>query len=93
MLEGSVKLGVGLDIALTTKRFMEEAGFVDVQEKVFKLPKNEWPQDNHLKTLGRMWEENVLSGLSGFSMAHYSRDLSWSKDQIEVSLAGRLVRC
>lgn len=85
--QASVKAARPLKVAHKLKGWYEEAGFVDVREKVFKLPMNEWPQDNHLKALGRMWEENVLSGLSGFSMAHYSRDLSWSKDQIEVSLA------
>jgi len=68
------------------KRWYEQAGFEDVQERMFKLPLNPWPKDTHLKALGAMSEENCLVGLSGFSMGPFSRILHWSKDQIEVSL-------
>ena len=75
-----------LRIANKLKNWYEEAGFVDVQEMVFKLPVNAWPKDKHLKALGSMSEDNWLTGLSGFSMAYFSRVLHWSKDEIEVSL-------
>jgi hypothetical protein len=84
--QAAVKAARPLKIAHKLKDWYEQAGFVDVQEKIFKLPINAWSRDQHLKTLGAMWEENLLLGLSGFSMAHYSRILSWSKDQIEASL-------
>ncbi|TVY57205.1 Secondary metabolism regulator LAE1 [Lachnellula cervina] len=73
-------------IANKFKRWYKAAGFVDVQEKVFKIPVNAWPRDRHLKTLGMMSEENWLCGLSAFSMGHFSRILNWSKPQIEVYL-------
>ncbi|KAH8602185.1 putative Trans-aconitate 2-methyltransferase [Bisporella sp. PMI_857] len=73
-----------LRIANKLKRWYEEVGFVDVQEKVFKLPMNPWPKDKHLKALGRMSEDNWLAGLSAFSMAPFSRELEWSKNEIEV---------
>jgi hypothetical protein len=75
-----------LRIASRLKRWYEEAGFVDVQEKVFKMPINPWPRDAHLKTLGSMSEDNWLSGLQGFSLAPFSRYLNWTKDEIEVIL-------
>ena len=84
--QAAVKAARPLRIAHRLKDWYEQAGFVDVQERIFKLPINSWPKDRHLKILGAMWEENLLSGLSGFSMAHYSRVLSWSKEQIEVDL-------
>jgi hypothetical protein len=73
-----------LNIADKLKTWYEEAGFVDVQEKIFKLPVNQWPQDRHMKALGTMSEDNWLSGLSGFTMAHFTRTLNWSKNEIEV---------
>ena len=75
-----------LRIANKMKRWYEEAGFVDVQERVFKLPMNPWPKDKHLKTLGRMSEDNWLAGLGAFSMGPFSRILDWSKNEIEVRL-------
>jgi ubiquinone/menaquinone biosynthesis C-methylase UbiE len=75
-----------LKIANKLKRWYEEVGFVDVQEKIFKLPLGMWPRDPHLKELGRMWEDNCLAGLQGFSLAYFSRMLGWSKTEIEVYL-------
>ena len=51
-LEGSIKLRAGLDTALTTKRFMEEAGFVDVVEVIYKWPLNRWPANKQMKEIG-----------------------------------------
>ena len=73
-----------LRIANRMKKWYEAEGFVDVQERVFKLPMNTWPRDKHLKTLGSMAEDNWLAGLQGFSMAPFSRVLNWNKNEIEV---------
>jgi hypothetical protein len=47
LLEGSLKLGVGLDVALITKQLMEEAGFVDVVQVIYKWPLNRWPANKN----------------------------------------------
>ena len=83
--DASMKAGRPLRIAHKLKTWYERAGFVDVQEKVFKLPMNPWPKDKHLKALGAMSEENLLAGLSGFSMAHFSRVLHWSKEEVSCA--------
>jgi hypothetical protein len=75
-----------LRIANRLKKWYIEAGFVDVQEKVFKMPINTWPRDREMKTLGKWWGENILLGLQGFSLAYFSRVLGWSKDEIEVCI-------
>ena len=85
--EAALRAGRPLRIANKLKRWYEEAGFEDVQERVFKVPLNPWPKDTYLKTLGAMSEENCLEGLSGFSMGPFSRMLHWSKSEIEVSLS------
>jgi ubiquinone/menaquinone biosynthesis C-methylase UbiE len=75
-----------LRIGNKLKRWYEAAGFVDVHEKVLKLPMNPWPKDKHLKTLGSMSEENWLAGLQGFTVGPFSRILNWSKTEIEVRI-------
>jgi hypothetical protein len=85
--EAAMKAGRPMRIAHKLKRWYEQAGFVDVQEKVFVLPMNQWPKDKRLRTLGAMWEENMLAGLSGFSMGPFSRSLKWRKNEIEVNLS------
>lgn len=64
----------------------ERVGFVDVQERVFKMPTNGWPRDERLKELGRMWERNFLQGLSGFTFKLFSRAFDRTAEEIEVSL-------
>jgi hypothetical protein len=54
MLEGSLKLGVGLDVALKTKQFMEETGFVDVNQVIYKWPLNRWPANKAMKEIGTL---------------------------------------
>jgi metalloendopeptidase OMA1, mitochondrial len=82
--DASMKLERPLRIANKLKRWFVEAGYVDVHEKVFKLPVNTWPRDPEFKTLGAWWQHNLLLGLQGFSLAYFTRVLGWTKDEIEV---------
>jgi hypothetical protein len=54
LLEGSLKLGVGLNTASTTKQIMEEVGFVDVVEVIYKWPLNRWPANKEMKEIGML---------------------------------------
>lgn len=72
-------------LAATLRKTYEEVGFVDIQERIFKMPMNGWPKDERLKELGRMWERNFLTGLSGFSFTLFNRVFGRTPAQIEVS--------
>lgn len=74
------------DVAENVREAYEQAGFVDVQERIFKMPMNGWPKDERLKEIGRMWERNFLMGLSGFSFTLFNRVYQRTPAQIEVSL-------
>ncbi|KYK60315.1 methyltransferase domain-containing protein [Drechmeria coniospora] len=69
----------------TLKEIYERVGFVDVQERIFKMPTNAWAKDEMINKLGLMWERNLLQGLSGFSYSLFNRTYGWSAAQIEVS--------
>jgi len=62
----------------------ERVGFVDVQQRIFKLPVNGWAKDEKLKDLGQMWEKNLLTGLSGFSYRLFNSVYGRSPAEIEV---------
>lgn len=66
------------------KEIYERVGFVDVEERIFKMPTNAWPRDPALKELGRIWERNLLQGLSGFSFSMFNRAYGRTPAQIEV---------
>ncbi|KAK4226499.1 hypothetical protein QBC38DRAFT_366292 [Podospora fimiseda] len=74
------------DIGPDLKRWMEEVGFVDVKEVIYKIPFNGWPKDTKLKSVGMMWQRNLLDGVSGFTLSLFSKFLDKTVEEIEVSL-------
>lgn len=52
MLEASLKLGLPLNSAVTVKQVLENAGYVDVVEVIYKWPMNSWPADKKMKEIG-----------------------------------------
>ncbi len=62
----------------------ERVGFVDVQEKIFKMPTNGWAKDERLKDIGRMWERNLGPGLAGISFSMFNRAFNRTPEEIEV---------
>ncbi|KAF7558837.1 hypothetical protein G7046_g5334 [Stylonectria norvegica] len=69
------------------KQQMIDAGFVNVTEVIYKWPMNRWPADPHHKELGYWCYHNIAGGLSGLSMALFTRGLGWSPEEVEVFLA------
>lgn len=72
-------------IAPRLEQWMKEVGFVDVQQRVHKVPTNTWPVDEHLRNIGKWSESNWLEALSGWSYKPFQA-LGWSKTEIEVFL-------
>ncbi|EQL03239.1 hypothetical protein OCS_01033 [Ophiocordyceps sinensis CO18] len=68
------------------KDMFERVGFVDVQQRVLRMPINGWARDNRLKEIGWMWSTNLIEGLSGFSYQLLNRAFERTPTQIEVSL-------
>ena len=83
----SRKLGYPLRVAHKIKRWMEEAGYVDVHEHVNKLPIGRWPRDPELKKIGIMWSTAILEGLPAISQMVFSEALNWNQSVITGYLA------
>lgn len=56
-----------------TKRQLAEAGFVDIQEEVLKLPVNGWPTDAHLRDIGRWFNLGMRQAYQPLSLAPLCR--------------------
>jgi hypothetical protein len=84
MLEASIKLGVPLNSAETVQKFMEDAGYIDVVQVIYKWPLNRWPADNKMKKIGK--------GDIGLSCCIWPLGLTlagvWSHEAITSSLSG-----
>ncbi|KXH42573.1 hypothetical protein CNYM01_09491 [Colletotrichum nymphaeae SA-01] len=83
---GSEKMGrVFVDVS-TLKSLVIEAGFVDVELRIFKWPMNGWPKDEKYKKLGLWCHENFSSALEGVCMALLTRVHGWTRDEVDVFL-------
>ena len=80
------QLIIGDDI----KQWLEEVGFVDVQQVVLKLPVGGWAREPRLKHLGMLWQRNLSGGLSGLSVGLLHRFGGKKVEQVEVSFCPRL---
>lgn len=80
-------IGTPLDKPWSYRKWMEEAGFINVKQVIHFLPTNMWPKDEKLKELGTWQMVNVLEGLEGFSLALFTKTLGWSREELEILLA------
>ncbi|KAH9229254.1 hypothetical protein K456DRAFT_56626 [Colletotrichum gloeosporioides 23] len=84
VMEGMAKFGRPVTAAEQWKQLMEEAGFEDVVETIYKWPTNRWPRDKHYKDLG-MWSlENMDQALEPATLAPLTRALGWSYEEVIV---------
>lgn len=62
------RLGITFRTAEVSRAAIEEAGFVDVTERVIKVPLGTWPKDRKLKAWGEWYRFFALEGLEGFAL-------------------------
>ncbi|PGH04178.1 hypothetical protein GX51_03686, partial [Blastomyces parvus] len=86
LVEASRQFGKELGVEGSWKQWMEQAGLVDVEEVVYKVPLSPWPQDPRLKDIGRYQATHVQEMVRSYSLALFTRALDWSIDELEVLL-------
>ncbi|KAG9680604.1 S-adenosyl-L-methionine-dependent methyltransferase, partial [Aureobasidium melanogenum] len=89
MCEAARKLGrpMGTEVSEKYRKWMEAAGFVNIEEQHFMWPSNAWPKDKYMKELGNWNMINILEGLEGFCLALMTRGLGWTKEEVDVFVA------
>jgi Methyltransferase domain len=85
-VEGAAKMGRNGRAAAHFKKWMREAGFVDVVERKFALPGNPWAKGRDEKQLGMMQMTNILDGLHGMSMTLFTKIHGMSEEDVEALL-------
>ena len=61
-------MGKNINTFDTIKASIEAAGFVNVQEKLYKAPVGDWTTNPLLKEVGRYHKHQVMEGMEGFIM-------------------------
>jgi hypothetical protein len=80
------RIGIDMHVPSHLVSHFRNAGFEDVQEKVFKIPLGTWPRDPGLKRVGLFQRTNFLDGLQAISLKPYTAVLGWSMEELEVWL-------
>ncbi|PMD45988.1 hypothetical protein L207DRAFT_540708 [Hyaloscypha variabilis F] len=71
------------------KQWMIDAGFVDVQEKVCRIPVGQWAKDKKMKEQGMYAQALSADALEPISMALFTRVLGMSAQEVQAILVGR----
>ncbi|KAF2703819.1 S-adenosyl-L-methionine-dependent methyltransferase [Pleomassaria siparia CBS 279.74] len=74
-------------IADTLKQKMENAGFVDVSERIVKVPVGPWPKDAKMKEIGRYQREHMAMGIEPYTFGFIGKILGWSEQECKVIIA------
>jgi len=64
-----------------TRQLLQQAGFIDIQETVIRVPYNSWPNDPHQKDIGRWYNLGITEGLEALSIAALTRVYSWNLNE------------
>jgi trans-aconitate methyltransferase len=88
IIQGANALGRPWTNTPNYKRWFEEAGFVDVEERVYKVAMSPWPKEKSQKILALWSQQNILDGIDGMSMAIFTRALGWTAEQVQLFLVG-----
>lgn len=86
--EGFSKFDIDLLGMERNQELVRDAGFVNIHEKIWKVPIGAWPKDKHMKMIGAYNRCVIYDGLQGICMAAYTRGLKWSKEEVETFLVG-----
>lgn len=84
--EAADKLGTPATSPKNLKSLMQDAGFVDVEEYILKIPVGPWPKDKNLKTVGKFEYLNMTEGVEALSLRVFTKGLAWSPEMVQLFL-------
>ncbi|KAF4332694.1 s-adenosylmethionine-dependent methyltransferase [Fusarium beomiforme] len=67
-------------------KWMNEAGFSDVQKKMIKTPIGGWPAAKKWKEVGQLNRVSIETGLEGFGLYMLTNVMGWEYNQVQVWL-------
>jgi hypothetical protein len=87
MEQAAVKRGRQLRLSPHLGTFQKCAGLLDVNELVFPHKRGTWPSDPIERALGARTMLSAMSGMEGFTMLLFTKDLGWSLEDTKAFIA------
>jgi trans-aconitate methyltransferase len=75
-----------LEYPQNLRELLTNAGFVDIEEEVIRLPLNEWPEDESQKFIGRWYNLGLIQALEALTLGPLSRSYEWPLENIRQLL-------
>lgn len=88
--QGKAAMKVGVNLRTSAgfmKDSLEQAGFVDITVREFKLPIGPWPKQKRLRDAGLLQLSAMLEGIEGLSLRLLKFYDGWSLEELKVLLA------
>lgn len=82
--------GRRLDSPKYYKKWCKQAGSVQVQERYFRVPLNNWPDSKEDAKIGLMQLSNLKQGLDALSLRPLMKTARWSRADYDSLLKGVL---
>jgi len=73
LLSSLEQVGKNTKVAENLKKYVEDAGFINIKETALKLPCSAWPKDPQMKELGKWCVILGETGLEAYALACMSR--------------------
>jgi ubiquinone/menaquinone biosynthesis C-methylase UbiE len=86
MQEAARSIGIDTGARYKFREWLEGQGYGNVRTEEYKWAIGGWPRDKKEKEIGRWMQENLLQGLSGGSLALFTRQLGWTLEEVEAFL-------
>jgi hypothetical protein len=87
MNEASKSFGKELRTANGLKKHMENAGFVDLHEEIYKVPIGPWAKGKRNKELGMYYRAQFVDAVEPFTMALFTRVLKYTAEEAQIVVA------
>lgn len=84
--EGLAVFGVDLLSVTRNAQLLRDAGFVNIEEKVLKVPLGTWPKNKTMKMIGLYLRSVIYDGLQGIALGPFTRGMKWTPNEVEVFL-------
>ncbi|KAK2801693.1 hypothetical protein FQN50_007606 [Emmonsiellopsis sp. PD_5] len=78
------KMGRELNPGPRLEDWVKDAGFINVEHKLYKLPVGTWPKDKAMKQIGALMTLQYTEGVDAFTNGLFTQVLGWSKEEVTV---------
>ncbi|RPA90331.1 S-adenosyl-L-methionine-dependent methyltransferase [Choiromyces venosus 120613-1] len=80
--KATAQVGIRTPNDVDLHKYLQDAGFQDIQVYALKEPLSPWPKDPHLKKIGQYMLLNAETGYMSYGLAFFTRILGMSVEEV-----------